>query len=301
MLAVRNRKKIAIRTRYVVDTQKLFTLEECPVIPTDSGNERYVLEQVQKLAGKETSLVLYDAGLGLLTDSLAVAILDGRPKREGTGNLRPHLLRHGRLARTPRACRQRRPPRRHRTRPPRPACATTSRASPPSPIAPSTTSRARPCSRPWAKRACWSSISANPTPPATPGKASSAPNISPAPLNGTIDRLGADEAMLAVAAGMLGGGANTHQAAYVALAASILEARQMGHHPLDGHALRRISRIPPRTWRIGYCLLSQNRLLVFVRTTPPGNPQGHGVADGHRQLSQRCVHPFELRTVVSYR
>jgi hypothetical protein len=58
------------------------------------------------------------------------------------------------------------------------------------------------------------------------------------PTNGTVDRLGSDEAMLAVAAGMMGGGANVHQAAYVALSASILEARQMGHQPLDGHTLR---------------------------------------------------------------
>src|SRR5690349_14669327 len=56
------------------------------------------------------------------------------------------------------------------------------------------------------------------------------------PSNGTIARLGSDDAMLAVASGMLGGGANIHQAAYVALAASILEARQMGHQSLDGHA-----------------------------------------------------------------
>jgi hypothetical protein len=55
-----------------------------------------------------------------------------------------------------------------------------------------------------------------------------------------VDRLGSEEAMLAVAAGMLGGGANVHQAAYVALAAAILEGRQMGHVPLDGHALREL-------------------------------------------------------------
>ena len=76
VLAIRNRKRIATRTRFVVDTQKLFTLEECPVIPTDSGNERYVLEQVKKLGGEASSLVMYDAGLGLLTDSLALAVLE---------------------------------------------------------------------------------------------------------------------------------------------------------------------------------------------------------------------------------
>ena len=60
------------------------------------------------------------------------------------------------------------------------------------------------------------------------------------PINGTVDRLGADEAMLATAAGMVGGGANVQQAAYVALTAAILESRQMGHLPLDGHALREL-------------------------------------------------------------
>ena len=47
--------------------------------------------------------MLYDAGLGMLTDSLALAIRSTRAQTAGgTGNLRPHLLRHGRLARTPR-------------------------------------------------------------------------------------------------------------------------------------------------------------------------------------------------------
>ena len=82
VLPIRNRKKIATKTRYVVDTQKLFLLDESPVIPTDSGNERYVLEQVKKLArgggpgGGGSSLIMYDAGLGLLTDSLALSALD---------------------------------------------------------------------------------------------------------------------------------------------------------------------------------------------------------------------------------
>jgi hypothetical protein len=60
------------------------------------------------------------------------------------------------------------------------------------------------------------------------------------PINGTIDKLGSEEALLAIASGMLGGGANLHQAAYVALAGAILEGRQMGHVPLDGHELRQL-------------------------------------------------------------
>jgi len=60
------------------------------------------------------------------------------------------------------------------------------------------------------------------------------------PINGTVDRLGSEEALLAVAAGMLGGGANIHQAAYTALAASVLVSRQMGQLPIDGHTLREL-------------------------------------------------------------
>src|ERR1035437_8099523 len=77
VLAIRNRKRIGTKTRFVVDTQKLFTLDECPATPTDSGNERLALEQVKKLAGRGESggakptLVMYDAGLGMITDSIA--------------------------------------------------------------------------------------------------------------------------------------------------------------------------------------------------------------------------------------
>ena len=75
VLAIRNRKKIATKTRFVVDTQKLFVLDESPVIPTDSGNERYVIEQVKKLAGEQASLLMYDAGLGMLTDPVAAGAM----------------------------------------------------------------------------------------------------------------------------------------------------------------------------------------------------------------------------------
>jgi hypothetical protein len=58
------------------------------------------------------------------------------------------------------------------------------------------------------------------------------------PTNGVIDKLGADEALLAVAGGLLGAGANVHQAAYVGLAAGIQETHAVGHAPLDGHAIK---------------------------------------------------------------
>jgi len=58
------------------------------------------------------------------------------------------------------------------------------------------------------------------------------------PTNGIVDKLGADEALLAVAGAMMGAGASVHQAAYVGLAAGIHETRTVGHSPLDGHAVQ---------------------------------------------------------------
>ena len=52
---------------------------------------------------------------------------------------------------------------------------------------------------------------------------------------GGIDRLGAEEAMLAVSRWMLAGGANLQQAAYVALAGAMLESRQLGQTAIGGH------------------------------------------------------------------
>ena len=244
VLAVRNRKKIATRTRFVVDTQKLFTLDECPVIPTDSANERYVLAQTKKLAAKDASLVMYDAGLGLLTDSLAHALLAGARGEDpaetfgrvcgGTAGSRGRLGRLcdcDLLVATERAVRvlmhdheQGISALAYRT-----LCDLNSKA----------------LLTPLGKKGLLVFDQRTATGPEDAWEGKLRTEYLANPFNGTIDRLGTDEAMLAIAAGLLGGGANTHQAAYVALAASILEARHMGHHPLDGHALRELLALRP--------------------------------------------------------
>jgi rfaE bifunctional protein nucleotidyltransferase chain/domain len=244
VLAVRNRKKIATRTRYVVDTQKLFTLDECQVIPTDSGNERYVLEQTRKLASKETSLVLYDAGLGLLTDSLARAILDcargGEPSDRygrisgGTAGSRGRLARMREsdlLVATERAIR----------------ILMRDHEQGISALAYNTLCDLKSTAllTPLGRKGLLVFDQSEAVAPGEAWEGKLRSEYLATPLNGSIDRLGAEEALLAIAAGMLGGGANAHQAAYVALAASILESRQMGHHPLDGHALRELLQSRP--------------------------------------------------------
>jgi rfaE bifunctional protein nucleotidyltransferase chain/domain len=242
VLPIRNRKKIATKTRFVVDTQKLFLLDESPVIPTDSANERYLLEQARKLASKEASLILYDAGLGLLTDSLAFAMMDqarglGPAGADaafgqvcgGTAGSRGRLIRvrgADLLVATERAIR----------------VAMRDHEQGISALAYRTLLelKAKSLLTPSGKKGL---LAFDQRETAAPGEAWEGKLRSEylaSPINGTIDRLGSEEALLAVAAGMIGGGASVHQAAYVALAASILEARQLGHIPLDGHTLREL-------------------------------------------------------------
>ena len=72
------------------------------------------------------------------------------------------------------------------------------------------------------------------------GRGSCGRSIWPARSTAPSTGWGRRRPLLAVAAGMLGGGANIHQAAYTALAASVLVSRQMGQQPLDGHTLREV-------------------------------------------------------------
>jgi rfaE bifunctional protein nucleotidyltransferase chain/domain len=243
VLPIRNRKKIATRTRFVVDTQKLFTLDESPVIPTDSGNERYVLEQIRKLGcsgganERPASLIMYDAGLGLLTDSLSHSALDIAHDSEtafsrvcgGTAGSRGRLARMrgaDLLVATERAIR----------------VAMRDHEQGISALAYRTMNdlNGKSLLTPLGKKGLlvFDQREAVATGEAWEGKLRS--EYLASPINGTIDRLGSEEAMLAVSAGMVGGGANVHQAAYVALFGSILEARQLGHQPLDGHTLREL-------------------------------------------------------------
>ena len=250
VLAIRNRKKIATRTRFVVDTQKLFTLDESPVIPTDSGgeggvgNDRYILDQLRKLGGPETTLVMYDAGLGVLTDSLATAVNDiahSADKTEACGHVCSGTAgSRGRLARmrgsdlmvaTERAVR----------------VAMRDHEQGISALAYRLLNdlESKALFTPLGKKGLLAFDQSAAIVPGEAWEGKLRSEYLASPLNGTIDRLGSEEALLAVAAGMLGGGANIHQAAYVALAASILEASQMGHQCLDGHALRQILETRP--------------------------------------------------------
>jgi bifunctional ADP-heptose synthase (sugar kinase/adenylyltransferase) len=244
VLAIRNRRKIAMKTRFVVDTQKLFTLDECPVIPTDSANERYVQEQLKKLAGPEATLVLYDAGLGMLTDSLAEIAIhmksDNAPAERfahlcgGTAGSRGRLVRIKQadlLVATERAIR----------------VAMRDHEQGISSLAYRTLNdlNSKALLTPLGKKGL---LIFDQSAPAAAGDAWEGKLRSEylaSPINGTTDRLGAEEAMLAVAAAMLGGGANVHQSSYVALAAAVLEARQMGHQALDGHSLRQMLEARP--------------------------------------------------------
>jgi rfaE bifunctional protein nucleotidyltransferase chain/domain len=257
VLPIRNRKKIAAKTRFVVDTQKLFTLDECPSTPTDSTNERYVLDQARKLAGaaggggegQTASLILYDAGLGMLTDSLAAALLkqcrskdtpaDARYAKicAGTASSRGKLTRLidvDLLVATERAIR----------------IATRDHEQGVSALACRILMdhRAAGLLMPLGKKGLMTFDAPDPAAfansAAWEGKLRS--EYLASPINGTIDRLGTDEALLATAAALLSAApthapntpANLQQAAYAALLASILQSRTPGHAPLDGHELR---------------------------------------------------------------
>jgi rfaE bifunctional protein nucleotidyltransferase chain/domain len=240
VLPIRNRKKIATKTRFVVDTQKLFTLDECPVIPTDSGNERYLLEQVRKLTSRPeegsrpATLIVYDAGLGALTDSVALNAIDIATEEcsricAGTAGSRGRLVRMRNadlLVATERALR----------------VAMRDHEQGISALAYRTLNdlQGKALLTPLGKKGLLAFDQRETVHPGEAWEGKLRSEYLASPINGTIDRLGAEEAMLAVAAGMMGGGANIHQAAYVALAAAILEARQLGHFPLDGHALREL-------------------------------------------------------------
>jgi rfaE bifunctional protein nucleotidyltransferase chain/domain len=245
VLPIRNRKKIATKTRFVVDTQKLFTLDECPATPTDSTNEKYVLEQAKKHAsveGQQASLVLYDAGLGLLTDSLAAAVIAQSRGAEGryekifaaTASSRGKLTRltdADLLVATERAIR----------------IATRDHEQGVSALACRVLAdhRAGALLMPLGKKGLmtFDAPDAAAFGKDTPWEGKLRSEYVASPINGTVDRLGSDEALLATAAALLSapsgaGAANLHQAAYTALLASILTSRHAGHAPLDGHELR---------------------------------------------------------------
>jgi rfaE bifunctional protein nucleotidyltransferase chain/domain len=234
VLPVRNRKKIATKTRFVVDTQKLFQLDEAAATPMDSANEKWLTDEVRRLATADGTVMLYDAGLGVLGDSVCTEVVNTSKTMYGkfvggTAGSRGRLSRLAQadlLVSTERGVR----------------VATRDHEQGITSLAYrllSSTS-AKSLLVPLGKRGllCFDHFLNAPADAGWEGKLRS--EYLASPVNGAVDKLGCLEALLAVSGALIGAGANVHQAAYVGLAASILEGRQMGHQPIDGHELRQL-------------------------------------------------------------
>ncbi|MEI8197032.1 MAG: hypothetical protein WCI73_14125, partial [Phycisphaerae bacterium] len=219
------------------DNQKLFLVDESPSTPSDSTDGKWLLEQVAQRANNETSLVLYDAGLGVFTEPLVASLVKSRTDANGFGCLCAGTAgSRGRLIRMTNAD----------------LIVTSERGlrgamrdyeqglSAVSYQFLSGT-RNRALLMPSGKRgvitfdACLDEQTGGGE--GWEGKLRS--EYLSSPTNGVIDRLGFDEAMLGVAAGMMAAGGNVQQTAYVALAAAMMEARQAGHQVIDAPQLRR--------------------------------------------------------------
>lgn len=234
VIAMRNRKRLAIKTRYVVDQQKLFLVDESPGTPTDSTNEKWLLEEVNRLAedGKgQMSLLMYDAGLGVFTDPLAAQLVAQRAAFgtlvAGTAGSRGRLLR---LANADLAVTTERGLRSAMRDYEQSVSSLAYRFL--------ANSGGKALLLPLGRKGVLAFDERADVKPDEPWEGKLRSEYLASTLNGAIDRLGFDEALLAIAGGMIGAGANLHQAAYVGLAAAVLESRQMGHQPLDGHELR---------------------------------------------------------------
>jgi bifunctional ADP-heptose synthase (sugar kinase/adenylyltransferase) len=234
VLPLRNRKKIALRTRFVVDNQKVFLLDESHVTPTDSASEKWISEEVQRLANPESTMVVYDAGLGIFSDRMMFDMIRGGHHGYakcvgGTAGSRGRLARltwADMLVATERGLRV--AMRDYEQGISSIACRMLDDL------------HAKALLMPSGRKGlfCFDVHPNAAEAVGWEGKLRSEYLSNQA--NGSIDKLGCQEALLAVAAAMLGSGANIHQAAYVALAASIIESRQPGHQPLDGHELRQM-------------------------------------------------------------
>lgn len=234
VLPMRNRKKLATRTRYVVDTQKLFVVDESPTTPTDSASERWLWDQLEKLGTSDTTLMLYDAALGTITDAVAYRVIANArskfgPLAGGAVGSRGRLLRlvdADLLVASERTLRA--------------AARDFEQGITALAYRLMADLRGRSLLVPQGKKGllCFDAREDVKTGDSWEGKLRSEylANIG----NGTIDRLGFEEALLAIAGAITGAGGNTHQAAYAGLGAAILQSRSPGHTPLDGHELRQL-------------------------------------------------------------
>lgn len=231
VIALRNRKRMALKTRFLVDTQKMFQLDEASSTPTDSANEKWLLEQVGTLSTPETGMIIYDAGLGVMTDTLSFRLREAagsyRALVGGTAGSRGKLARvtgGDMVVASERALR----------------LALRDFEQGLSALAYRLLKDAQGKSllMPLGKKGllAFDGLQGGKPDEAWEGRLRS--EYLASPINGVLDRLGFDEALLAVAGGLVGSGANVHQAAYVGLAAAVYEARQLGHVPVDGHELR---------------------------------------------------------------
>jgi len=275
ILPLRNRKKIAQRTRFVVDNQKLFQLDESPATPTDTASEKYIATQLAKFATApvtrascppsavtrascpqssaatppspdDPTLILYDAGLGLITDSLAtgpLAALSFAKRIGGTAGSRGRLLR---LANADLLVAGERGLRAAFRDPEQGVSALAYHLL--------ADSHSRAFFMPLGKKGllCFDQRQDHAANTPWEGLLRSEYLASPSTNGGldpnsliSVDRLGFDEALLAIAAAALGAGGNTHQAAYLGLAAALLEARSPGHIPLGGHELQQLLQSRP--------------------------------------------------------
>jgi rfaE bifunctional protein nucleotidyltransferase chain/domain len=95
--AVRPRSDLPVKTRFLVDNQKLLKVDRLPVRPLDSLGERRAYEILIEAASGADAAAIYDSGLGTITSGLLqrietalrgrVPVLTGGPA-EPRGNLR---------------------------------------------------------------------------------------------------------------------------------------------------------------------------------------------------------------------
>jgi rfaE bifunctional protein kinase chain/domain/rfaE bifunctional protein nucleotidyltransferase chain/domain len=68
--AVRNRKEMPVKTRFLVDDHKLFKVDRAPVCPLDSIGERSVADVLVEHATRADAAIIFDCGLGMITPGL---------------------------------------------------------------------------------------------------------------------------------------------------------------------------------------------------------------------------------------
>lgn len=84
MDALRNRRQIVTKNRYLADHAKLMKIDEGPGVPLDSQSERDVAERILAAAEGASAVIVADYGYGLVTAGLLERILPELRKTVGT-------------------------------------------------------------------------------------------------------------------------------------------------------------------------------------------------------------------------